>query len=565
MIVEAFAQLQQQVLQLQQPRGRMHDLLRHKHSSTLPTAEEQVTLPLHSKPVPVIDPDRLRARMSPSQRDRWDELWRLLTTPPATPETHVPPGTFSVAHATKMVDDGIITRLTTADLHARPTKAGGIAFTVKEEKDEHFRLRAIYWPKRLNDAVRRVYTARMNLRHVASYLDRVRDECAAIGDLSISFYQVEIPSWARAWFRFTDARGTLYEMNRLPMGFCPSAEIMQLLTETLAGCPHAVATPQLASHHTSPDVWIDGFRVAGARPAVTAALRKIVEAARDINATFKEPPTVAVRYDFIGVHNNHTQHTVRVADKTRKKLPRKMRDHMKVTQLATLTSRLIFAGAVVRAPLARFYFALKWTNRLVSAINNSPAHEDVDVTIPRGLKAIFNNWLKAARSTHTLPPTTQPRDAERDILYTDASSHGHGAVLFLASGEIAITGGAWPASTDTSPGNMAALEAASARIGVATFADRLLMRRNFEHRIDNTSAQSALARGIARAASVNEQVAPILEWVRSNDVTYTVSRVDTDHNWADKPSRGQRLTRAEVLPPSTYESRGAGSRVARSG
>ena len=56
MIVEAFDQLQQQVLQLQQPRGRMHDLLRHKHSSTLPTAEEQVTLPLHSKPVPVIDP-----------------------------------------------------------------------------------------------------------------------------------------------------------------------------------------------------------------------------------------------------------------------------------------------------------------------------------------------------------------------------------------------------------------------------------------------------------------------------------------------------------------------------
>ena len=70
-------------------------------------------------------------------------------------------------------------------------------------------------------------------------------------------------------------------------------------------------------------VWVDGFANSYLNSnAANRAMERIKAIARYCKVTWKDPGVIIERkYDFVGVHFDHENHTVKVADKTLNKLP----------------------------------------------------------------------------------------------------------------------------------------------------------------------------------------------------------------------------------------------------
>jgi hypothetical protein len=463
------------------------------------------------------------------------------------------------AHAEKLVADGIAAAVSRDDAIARPTKSGGTAFVVKEAKDDGHRLRPILDPAVLNDALDPHYKAEMNLRFVGTYIDHVLDEAAAIGDLAISFFQIVLPDHARAWFRFSDHDGNLYEMLRLPMGHKVAAELMQLAMEAIAGCVHAVTGAPYANPRTRNDVWIDGFRCSGKRHHCQQTLARIVETAKYVGATFKEEPTVNDKYTFIGVAWNHPENCVTVAPKTLNKIGDDVRANAPKSYYEQLVARLIFASGALRIPLANYYFAIKIANRYANALNRGD--DDAPVDFPPSILPLLRQWVRAAHRAHYV--SRKPPSDKHDTVYVDASTKGWGAYALLATGEVVIIGGAWPGNEITDSAHMAHLEAQAVDNAWRQLRDRLMVGRNTEFKIDNSSVSAAMRRGLARAPELNVRLAATLTDLAKHSVHFTVSLVKSADNLADAPSR---LLPTSAVDTSKFnESRGVVGSVAGGG
>lgn len=567
--------------------GQRGNLLRRPQSSTLPTVEEQKALPFHSKTVDTMKLGKLRSMMSDKRHQRWSDLWRMLTRPDAygaVPSTRVAISRdFLPAHAQKLAADGIAHRVDAAEETQRPTRAGGRAFCVKETKPEGERLRAIYWPKYLNEVLDKHYAADMDLQHVSQYTDAGGADAACCGDLAISFFQVEIPPEFRPWFRFRAADGVLYEYTRLPMGHKVSAELMQIAVETVAGMAHActndlkhtVFCPKDSKRGTRPDlvthVWIDGFRTAGTTELVAAAFKKIRANADHVGVTWK-PGTfnAAKQYDFNGVHFDHVTKKVRVAGKTMSKL-RTFRGAIidrppasaRISEYEAMTSRLIFCAGVLDIPLAYYYNVIKCVNRYINRLNRTGDDEEVNLAreCPYEFKRL-SHWFAAAKRNKRI---NRPPGAPRyDIVYCDASTKGWGCYIILASGELIIHGGKWPKGTDVSTGNMAVLEARAVSNTFEACGHRLTKLRDVDLRIDNSSVVAGLRRGIARSANLNASLVHSLRWLDDHKIEYTVQYVRSIDNLSDGPSRGDFSLRDEEYAPAWVRglSRGAVGRAA---
>ena len=373
---------------------------------------------------------------------------------------------------------------------------------------------------------------------------------------------MEIPHGARAWYRFADNAGTVYEMNRMPMGLRTSAEIMQLVVETITGCIHA-AVPRHANIKTTNDVWIDGFRIAGSSNNVQHALERVIETAKFVNATFKEQPRCATSYEFIGVEFNHAANDkhVRVAQKTRGKLPKSIDAKTTPKQLETTVARLIFAAGVLLIPLAQHYYAIKWVTRLAHSLRTGKRGVDDIIEVPMQTRKCIDKWLLQAQGKLEFTALTEMQldSSASDILYTDASKFGWGAFLLLTTGEVAITGSKWPEGMDLSDSNINNFEAIAVAKATECFWDRLLPRKRVDFRIDNTSVTAAMGRALARTFGINNILAPTLQRLRDNNFSFTTTFVRSADNFADEPSRGIQ-TRAGV--PPTHLSGGVVGRVA---
>jgi hypothetical protein len=447
---------------------------------------------------------------------------------------------------------------------AEPTGGIGIPFTVEEhigEPDE--RQRFIFWSRELNDTIADSYSASMNLRHSSFYIDRVRQNCATHGDLAVSFYQIEIPQYLRRFFRFADDAGNIYQMLRLPMGARPSAEMLQIVTECLVGDPRRVV-PKFSTRNVTHDVWIDGFRIAGSTLAVQAAHEAILMTSAAANATWKAPPAIATRYTFIGIDFDHEACSLNVARRTLDKLPATCPTSCSVEELHRTVSRLIFCAGALRIPLACFYLAIKWTNRQLHCRNNNNNKRGLfelrDVS--PSVRASIDEWLRRVRKPLVLKPGDMI-DRGYDVLYTDASTFGWGAVLFAGDGDVAIIGSRWPDDQRATSENIGTLEALALRLALEKFAARLMAHKNVEIRVDNTSVQAAVGRGITRAEELNKAIAPALDWLARHDFYYTCTWIASKENFADAPSRNQQVTFTGAVGPVIYASRGGAGSVSR--
>ncbi|KPA78469.1 unspecified product [Leptomonas pyrrhocoris] len=129
--------------------------------------------------------------MKASTRARFDELWRLLSSPGQDDLGDPPSTSIFEGDARALMKAGVL-----VPASSRPTRGWVVPLSVAEEKPAGKRRRFIAWPKAKNGEG--PYEADVPLGHVTGYLEAVWEECASNLDLKASFYQVPLPEEARA-------------------------------------------------------------------------------------------------------------------------------------------------------------------------------------------------------------------------------------------------------------------------------------------------------------------------------------------------------------------------------
>lgn len=475
-------------------------------------------------------------RLSQSTANRVRDLFHLLTTP-GDPKIR-PVSTLSKADAAKMVDDGNAVRVTDAS----DTTGWCSAKTLIEEKADGDRRRVIFWPKEQNAAVYASgFKSAVDLEHVSAYLDAARFDYGGTRDLKVGFWQVPIEKDARRALRFTDVEGNVYEPTRLPMGHCVAVDIMQILTQVIAG-DKTVVKPEFADRMRA-HVWVDGFRYAGSRAEVSAALARADDRAAEFKATWKATTPAEQRYDFIGVEWNHAEHSVRVAEKTHKKLQAADIAKLTIGDLEQFVGRLIFAAGVTRIPLAQFYFAMKIARREANRVDRGEVPLSEPATIPPSVAENLTNWRAAVNKRLVIKERSNNKPAV--TLFSDASEQGWGAVLVDDSGSvIGSYGQRW--STTEAKDHINALELKALQLAIGRFLPVLSTTKRLTVRVDNTTTLATVARGATRSENLVPLVAAVTNALKQANVATEVGYVKSADNPADGPSRG--LTSGPLTP-----------------
>jgi hypothetical protein len=284
-------------------------------------------LKVHSFPpsqLKTINIEKAKERMHPSVRQRFEEVFQFLVEPPLPSDSNTelkPSRHCPKTDADQLASDHIITPVSAVELQRRPTRGTIKPFSVVEVEKQ--RRRIIHWTDDHNRGVADKFQTKVPLDHISSYLSMVESAFGAAIDLRCSFWQIVIPFRARHNYRFADDAGRVFELNRLPMGFAISVELMQILTSVIVGDPQVVQH-QFASP-AALRVWVDGAYFHGSHQEVSSAIKRAQQTASQLNASLKDDNIVPKKVnEFIGVLWNHEQHVVRLADKTFNKIPRKM-------------------------------------------------------------------------------------------------------------------------------------------------------------------------------------------------------------------------------------------------
>ena len=155
--VEASHEGTRVILNRQQKRTLVKFAARNRKTA-LPTSEQLATLKIHSKPVAVIDMDKLMDKMSPERRKRVEELFRITLDAMTTEEAKqqaLPKLRMVPAHADKLLQDDIIEKVEGQEVIRKEPKGDRRIFIDKAALCESFvvveleknRLRQINWPK----------------------------------------------------------------------------------------------------------------------------------------------------------------------------------------------------------------------------------------------------------------------------------------------------------------------------------------------------------------------------------------------------------------------------------
>ncbi|CCD15713.1 unnamed protein product [Trypanosoma congolense IL3000] len=146
-------------------------------------------------------------------------------------------------------------RIATGDAHVmKQAVVSLVMLLICQQKDglHHFlwwraRCRSAAWSEVRN--TKNNYGAEVPHGHTSQYLSAVCNESVALFDLMASFFNVDLPRVIRACFRCHTESGELVELDRLPMGYEGSTEIVHTITRALAGDADVVRTEHAAPNH----------------------------------------------------------------------------------------------------------------------------------------------------------------------------------------------------------------------------------------------------------------------------------------------------------------------------
>jgi hypothetical protein len=489
--------------------------------------------------------DKLTAIMQPWAQARLKYLMSLFCQ--SVPQRGDTLPVLTVADADKLLTDGL------AATPTGPIRGYVRAFTVVELKPDGPRRRNISHPADVNTAAyNRGFTS-----EVASLLPKPYDTvravlqpCGVSFDLALGFYQVPLSPEAQSYAAFRDASGRTLLLTRMPMGHCAAVDVMQLLTMALAGCS-SVCVPSECCPHGDAQVYVDGARLAGSQKTCAAAGSWWSARAELFGATFKASPHATRTYDFLGIHFNHSKQQVSIAPHTLSKFPPSIPENWSAHHLEAFIGRACWAADVLCIPLAQHHFALKRVRRIFNQLNRGLIDPDDIQTLSPACRTQLQNLLVQCRAVFRPKPEPSGREV---FLYSDASLEGWGAVLYETGHPPRVAGARWQDHhTHT---DIARLELAAVRHGVAAFLDVLKPIASVHLVVDNTTVLAALQKGRTRADDIAQQLAAAVPEFNQLSGRCTVQYIASKLNPADIPSRCPTARALDV--PSTAPTTGLG-------
>ena len=495
-------------------------------------------LPLHVKlNIPQMEVERLKLLMNQKARERFQETWKILTRLPNTPSKT--PACKSLLHdkdITQLVDAGFVSHVNTEEAQRRPTMEWVIPFTVVEPADDETeRRRFIAWTRDDNARIKEVYEPQVPVKHAAYYLHRARQDSAVKRDLACGFFQVAIPSESRAKFRFLDRSGQVYEMNVMPMGHRCAPELMHSLTATIAGDP-AYCNKKSAFAHNGLDVYIDGIRYASSDKNTQEYAAFIDRRAQQVNARFKElgvPPLQ--NYTFNGVNYHHRSGKVALGPKITRRLQNDNYMHTTYSGLEAGVGRLIFASAIMGIPIPQYHLFLKIVRRRINHLNRDPCLLDTVVPLPLRVRVKLTEWRDSLIYCSPVDPVRHPDTVpHQHVLFTDASSTGWGAVLYLDYGKVLCTGASWPEGFKYEVNRA---EARAVRLAFEKYGHHFQRDTCVDLFVDNTSCLAAINRKVSGSDGITSELYGLLKYLNRQGIAVQAEYIASKENPADPYSR----------------------------
>ena len=422
-----------------------HTIVRTKRATKLAT-KENFHLPLHVKfDIPQINFKRVMSLMNEETRQRCEYLRREMFDLLPEPEKESPQF-FSVplSDVQLLIDAGFVSKVSHEQETKRPTNQWVIPFTVVEpDGDDGIceRRRFIAWTRADNARIRESYVPSIPLRHAAYYLHQVKQDYGIKRDLACSFYQVGIPIDSRAKFRFRSGDGHLYELTVMPMGHRCAPELMHSITAVLAGDPQYCSKEDRFPVKGA-DVYIDGIRFAGDFQTASKFGEFVDRRSSFINARFKDHGTPPQQnYIFNGVSYLHREKKVALVPKIVARLRKHSFRTITYDDLESAVGRMIYASGILGEPLPEYHMILKIVRRRINALNRNPDLGIKRAMLPAYVGISLTRWNKKLTSNIPVTPLPHPDAVPHNhTLFTDASSKGWGAVLYLDYGQMLCAG-----------------------------------------------------------------------------------------------------------------------------
>eukprot|EP00760_Papus_ankaliazontas_P024610 PhM_4_TR2396/c7_g2_i5/m.61156 len=515
-----------------------HTFTRMKRKTRL-AGSADMHLPLHAKRgLTSLDVEGIVKLMSDAQQKRFKYVWGLLCddngSAKVESQRRLDKSDVDVLMSCQFVEK------VGQEIEAQyPTQACVVPFSVVEDKetdgDISQRRRFIAWTRADNSALAN-YEPKVPLMHVSQYLDKVREDCAVIRDLTCGFFQVSLPPHARAKMRFRSSDGSLYQMTVMPMGHVCAPEIMHALMATLAGDP-LFARPGEARMRGCVDVYLDGVRF---RHCAQSMQTGLINAHVYSTAHLRMLASALSRSTCGSESHSITRRALWPAGR---RSSGDSEDFRRITaaELEAQVSRLIHASAILHIPLPAKYWEIKFVKRRMNLYNRGLLGDDEVVNLPRKISDGLNAWLAEAVANVPVHPSPSLRSGKRSHqLFTDASKQGWGAVLMNDNGEIFVAGGAWKCPDNY---EVNAAEARAVANAIDAFQHHWEPHTVVSLFVDNTSVLHAVKKRNAQSEGVSTELRRVLEASRRSKISFDVAYVRSEANPSDLVSRGRLFVR----------------------
>ena len=301
-----------------------------------------------------------------------------------------------------------------------------------EEREEGDRRRPLFEPL-INDIIANTpalatttqYTKRDDIRRAVYHA-----EAGAQFDYAAWFDQISLAEEIQCFFGVRTSP-TPCTLPYVPMGFRPSCEVAEAITESIAHDPDNPGDVFVAT-------CVDNILFLGNSNDLQRSGDSFVARSAQVGAILKDARvTITRQYDFLGEHYDHTTKTRALTEKTRLKCAyvNKIIGTRPLTtrQFMAIIGLLIYASNTLRILLARYHFVL----RHLASLARTPLDEKQRT--PTHIADLIRDWSATAMANVAV----NVWDPEEEPLYTDASAEGWGVMSINRNGTIIRFGQPW--------------------------------------------------------------------------------------------------------------------------
>jgi hypothetical protein len=366
------------------------------------------------------------------------------------------------------------------------------------------------------------------------HCDIPKGKVARCFDLQKSFLQVPLSPEVRPIYAFK-LGGKVYQCTTGPMGVVFMPALMNVIMKILAYNEEPIDTV----------VHIDNVRFLGDPEPVDRAAESFKARCKFVGATLNEEQVNArhTRGVFLGVESDYEAGTVRLSEKTLKKIRGEsavsLSKDAKLEDLRVLFGLLFFASRVLRLPLAEFFTPIKYLRRRLAKVNKNELKDSDPAELWECAIPDLKRWIGLALEN----PWTEHRkfSGSEAVLLTDASTTGWGAVFYDETrGTVKAAGGQWPEKKVSTQINELETEAVEKALSV--FRDDIEgdPEGSLLILLDNTATMNVLKKGHARSYEMNDALRKLqrrLPQRKKVRVAYITSEENT--KFADPLSRGK--------------------------